>query len=349
MIDVVKAKHNLLPVIDLFLLNEFNGRRIDYILPEYALEEYGQDYLARVKRLVRGGWLKIADPQEALKSLTIPQLKDILRLNKQKLSGKKDDLIARIVNNIPSENYSTQIPKTYSLTAAGRYELDSRSFYIENKKMNYGFLNSELAQLELEGLFSSDEIFEKLFARNILKHALEKNFLSLAFEYLSLRGYLKNHNRKDEALTALFCAIYLRLTGMENGNIVTDYENLIGVFNDSLWRDLDTDRTSLNLSDEELIRRFDKATDSVTQVPFSYFTVADMKNIILDRLHGQENLINRYSARRYKPSSNSSAYVYYSSITEKPIEVSRSKTATSSLGCLLPCLLILATIIAILQ
>ena len=86
------------------------------------------------------------EPSEALSSLTILKLKEILREHGQKLSGKKSELIARILEHVPLEDLP--LPKVYALIAAACHELDTRSFYIENRQMNYGFMNSELAELE---------------------------------------------------------------------------------------------------------------------------------------------------------------------------------------------------------
>lgn len=335
-----------LPVVDLLLLKEFDGRRADYVLPEYTLETYGRDWSARVKRLVREGYLQFAEPQDALEFLTIPQLKDILRANKQKLSGKKAELITRILENIPSQNYSKQLPKFYSATAIGRREMEARAFYFENRQMNYGFLNSEL--YALEKIHAPDVILEKLFARDILKHVNSKNYLSLAATLETYRTYLKKHGRDAEALTTLLQAIYLRLSGMADANQVLEYQYLSWVFDDSVWRrELDADRTALNLSDEALIKKFSQATDSMA-LPFSYFDRATMIEIILARLHGQENLFARYSSKRKTPSTKSSAYDYYSpTTTDEPITVSVSHKAATSSGCLLPCVILFAAVLAV--
>lgn len=343
MLDTIKRREPL-PVIDLLILNEFDGRRTDYILPDYALENYTRDWATHVKKLVREGYLQIAEPQEALKTLTIPLLKDILRANGQKLSGKKDELITRIIKNIPPEKYSSQVPKVYSATVTGRLELESRAFYFENRQLNYGFLNSELA--DLEKTVAPELIFEKLFARDFFKHASEHNYLSLAATYERYQIYLKKHGRDLEALSALLNSIYLRLSGMADGNQVLEYHYLSWVFDDSVWRrELDTLRTTLNLSDAALTKKFEETTDAMN-LPFSYFNKATVIEIILERLRGQENLFERYSSRRNIPSENSLAYVY-STQNERPTEISVSNKAAASSGCLLPCIFFLAAVLTV--
>lgn len=334
---------NALPVIDLLLLERFDGRRLDYVIPEYEIDDYGRDYQQRVQHLLAGGWLEVASVQVALKFLPIPQLKEILRANRQKVSGKKDELLTRILENIPPEKYSEQVPRVYSATALGRRELVTRSFYIENKQENYGFLNSELAELEPDN--EPEKIFDKLFTRDILKHTLAQDFQSLAATYNLQQTYLKKHGRTDEALVALLNEIYLRLSGMSDGNQVLDYEFLEWVFKDSVWqRELDTYRTTLNLSDNELADKFKSAVS--LQLPFSYFDKPTMCKIILDRLHGQENLHKRYANQRNKHYSTNQ-HSEYPSQNQRVTYALPTKTPTKATGagCLLPCLVVLILII----
>lgn len=101
-----KLKEPKLSVVDLLLLFEYNGKAADYRISEYKIEEYGYDYLDRIQNLITNGYLKIASSKESLHALTIVQLKEILKDNKQKLSGNKNDLINRVVQNIPTKNYA---------------------------------------------------------------------------------------------------------------------------------------------------------------------------------------------------------------------------------------------------
>ena len=346
MLEKIKRREPL-PVIELLLLDKFNGRRTDYILPAYELDEYGYDWSMRVQKLVRKGYLRIAEPQDALQALTVPELKNILRVNGQKLSGKKAELIARIAKNISAEKYSDQVPKIYSVTEIGRHELETRAFYLENKQMSYGFLNSELANLEKNT--APEMIFEKLFARDFLKHATAQNYHSLANTYERYRIYLKKHGRDEEALTALLSMIYLRLSGMADGNQVLEYHFLSWVFEDALWRrELDGDRTAMNLSDAEIETRFEAATESMN-LPFTYFDKTTVIEIILERLHGQENLFGRYSSRRRLPNENSPAYEYYSGKRNRSIEVSVSNGPAANSGCFLPCIIFFAIILIVIK
>ncbi len=360
MIDVVKHRQNKnpLPVIDLLLLNEFDGKQENYEIPAYRVEEFGKDYLKRVQRLLNDGYLKFSSTEESLNSLTIPRLKDILRGNNQKLSGNKSELVKRILENIPSKNYEGFLPKIYKLSPIGRKEIENRSAYIENKQQQYGFLNSEIESVEktlpATEKNSAGKIFEKLFARNMLKHQSEKNFGLLRNNYFLVHKFLIKRGRIEESLRALLTVIYFDLSGMSNDNFVEEYYSRERLLDTSIWGEIDKEKTALNLSDDTLMKLFEESVRQTVKLPFSYFEIETMKSMILDRLHGQMNLFERYEKYRNVPSEDNPHYEYFDFSREQefhelPEEISPKKAAATS-GCLLPCLfffLILITIFAV--
>ena len=97
---MLAQRRDLLPVRDLLLLAEFDGRQEGYRIPEYALEDFGHDYPKRLTRLEAGGYLTFAAPQDALKSLTIPKLKEILRERYIKKYEQIDNDAKRAVRKI---------------------------------------------------------------------------------------------------------------------------------------------------------------------------------------------------------------------------------------------------------
>ena len=315
MAELIKSAE-LLPVVDLLLLNEYDGREVGYEPAAYKLEEYGRDYRRHVERLISAGYLKIASPEETLVKLTIPALKNILRANGQKLSGGKKDLVSRIVENVSPEKYAGQIPKYYAATERGRWELEQRSAYIENQRLPDRFLNSEIAAVEARllaaGEYSADRVFEELFVRDMMKRGAAQDFGLLRNLYYGQAQFLKRRGRLIEAVTALLTVIYFDLTGMGNDNTVEDYNSLGWVFETRAWSELDKLRTALNLTDEELKAKFVTAANTcVSRPPFSYFSVDTMTEILLARLYGQMDLAERYRSRRRKPSTRSPHYRYY--------------------------------------
>lgn len=288
-----------LPFVNLLLLNEYDGKPTDYQLGSMAkLQLYGREYKHRLEKLMAEGYLTYGTSEDSLNRLTIPALKEILRRNNQKLSGKKDELIARIVKNIPVEKYVDNLSKIYVATEKGRVELSERYQYIENQQMQYGFLNSEIEEMEnklsAEKKFTADAVLEQLFLRDITKHGKMQNFGILRNTYYNLSLYFKRRDRMEESLRSLLTVIYYDLSGAGNNGIIEPYENINYAFETSLWSDIDKIRAALDFTDEDLKKLFDEAVDISVKVPFLYFDTSTMKEIILDRLRGETDLLQKY-------------------------------------------------------
>lgn len=294
-----------LPVEDALLLNEYDGREIEFELPEYKLETDGTDYKSRVAKLFENGYLAYGTPKDNLNYLTIAELKEILRANGQKVGGKKEELVNRVAENVPLEKYAERIPRIYKVTEKGRREIENRSSYTENQKMQYGFLNLEIAatekRLEREGRLTPDEVLEELFVVRITKYGGAQEYGLLRNTYYNLAQYFKLRKRFEESLRSLLSVIYYDLSGMCNGNYVEDYQNLGWAFETSVWKEIDKLRTGLNLTDEGLKALFDEALETSVKAPFTYFDTETMKAIILDRLNGESDIFQKYRSVSQSP------------------------------------------------
>ncbi|WP_437793264.1 SAP domain-containing protein [Mitsuokella multacida] len=134
-----------LSVIEIFLLDYYDHRPVDEPLSEYWQSNVGEDYKERVEWLYKKGYLKIGSVEDSLPCLTVPALKDILRSKGLILSGRKDVLVQRILENIPVEDYQDKLPKIYVLTEEGKHEVDSHADELKAVKNYGGFLPEESA------------------------------------------------------------------------------------------------------------------------------------------------------------------------------------------------------------
>lgn len=134
-----------LSVIEIFLLDHYDHRPVDEPLSEYWQSNVGEDYKERVEWLYKKGYLKIGSVEDSLPCLTVPALKDILRSKGLILSGRKDVLVQRILENIPVEDYQDKLPKIYVLTEEGKHEVDNHADELKAVKNYGGFLPEESA------------------------------------------------------------------------------------------------------------------------------------------------------------------------------------------------------------
>lgn len=122
---------------EIILLDWSNHKSEDASIPAYFEYDYGLNATIDRHKLIRLGYLAVASPSESLKSLKVPELKDILRSNGQKVSGRKLDLIRRITDNVDGNLYSDAIT-TSSLvsTPAGNKLLEKYSHLVWAHKHN---------------------------------------------------------------------------------------------------------------------------------------------------------------------------------------------------------------------
>lgn len=238
--------------------------------------------------------------------------------------------------------------------------MESRSAYIENRREMYGFLNSEILavedSLDRQDMNSAEEILEQLFSRDMVKHSIEHNFGLLRNVYFNMHKFYKKRGKLKDSLSALLATIYIDLSGMSNNNTVNQYNNLDFIFETSLWQEIDKERTALNLSDKDLISMFYATVDILYKLPFLYFSVEKMAEIIIDRLHGQMNLLERYEKYANYPKEDNPNYNYYDlssykveylNESEKP-PLENNKIDKNS-GCMIFCLILFLAIFEIMM
>lgn len=105
-------------------LKYMNGNNVvNPYIPGYWTYEYNINYKKLLTTFLLKEYLKISSDAETLKFLTVEELKNILRANNLKVSGKKEELINRIKDSIDNsilESYISKTSRKYILTEAGK-------------------------------------------------------------------------------------------------------------------------------------------------------------------------------------------------------------------------------------
>lgn len=116
------------------------------------------------KNLIDEGYLEKTSPIIAFEFFSIAELKDILKENSLNVSGKKLDLINRILENIPLEKYQDYISNLYSLSMKGAELLDKYDYIPKLRERNINIYEFERKVQNLYNPFSYNKIvpFEEL-------------------------------------------------------------------------------------------------------------------------------------------------------------------------------------------
>ena len=106
-----------------YILNYSDNNLVGYKLSDYMLSELS-NYKEIVSKLLNENYLRISDTKESIAYLTIPDLKEILRVKKLKLSGRKSELLDRIFENFSNDELKGYVKdRRYILTELGTEEL----------------------------------------------------------------------------------------------------------------------------------------------------------------------------------------------------------------------------------
>ena len=142
---------------DILMLDWLNGQKTNKKVPGYFVESFQINPLASKQKYKKMGLLISGSVESRLQTLRVPELKEILKKNNQKISGRKNELINRIKQNINENYYINDLPKTYGLSSEAlsllkKYELliwASNNEHILSPKDYIPFIDSKMEEPEI--------------------------------------------------------------------------------------------------------------------------------------------------------------------------------------------------------
>ena len=156
--------------------------RLDYKLLYIASGcplKYIEDYLSyfgkvKVKRKIKSyfdkGYLKSATTADKLYTLTVPELKNILKEHGLKVTGKKDELVSRIAGNISENEYSSHVSKDECIIRTEK----GKEYYDTLRKTKdtvlYGVFKNVALFIENSNEALAQNLAENFYASNHFKY-----------------------------------------------------------------------------------------------------------------------------------------------------------------------------------
>lgn len=159
-----------LSYLDAKALNFWDGKRTDFKVPDYySNSAFGRNVTPALTRLLNKGYLDMGDTRKRISLKQIPELKAVLSEHNLKISGRKAELIQRLIDNLPSEKLNAIFPvNVYEITDKGLAVLEAYSIYFDNENLGLGFPHYRLMQEKEKNPQSDNEsIFLRLLAENI--------------------------------------------------------------------------------------------------------------------------------------------------------------------------------------
>lgn len=284
--------------------------------PGFWWWRYGiKDVHEMLDSLLQRGFLCPGDAVGAMRVCTVGELKEFLKSQKLKVSGKKDELIERIVSEADPSSVQLAFPnRTYALTEKGRKVLEANSAIIEAHK------DPELRIWDVPEKDlnrppkTNDERWDEMNA-TYLKHAAAGNFGLAANTKLRMAEFLASEGRYVDAILSLCAAMATDLSGVGNNfnrnaflsvgaSSLFPYENSLATIPPGIIASVETWQKSARLSDEQLqgllLKGFEQYEHSV---PISVFTPTESLKIFnMERAKDERGLAKIYemAERRFR-------------------------------------------------
>lgn len=275
--------------------------------------KYGvRDVQAILHSLVKRGFLEIGDIRGALEKQTGAAIKDVLKAYGVKISGKKDDLVQRALDEITEVELNRYFPRrTFKLTALGQEDLKAEDYvpYIHKhgvEDLDIWSLN-RLVHTEPYMPFR-DKLWGYLNQQS-MKHFSERNFGLYRNCRFNMSQFLKEENKIMDSLAMLAEVVFFDLSGATNNfdpqflEIYAEgffpYENSLATTAPGIILAISQCQEELGYTDEEL--KFALAEQmSKLSVPLQLFTVDECVTIVLYERDGDKEALKKLYAKAKK-------------------------------------------------
>ena len=172
--DAIPSKNGLYPheILMLSYASNYKTTLENNIYQSFWLDKYYVDNPNTIlKSLVERGFIDIGDISQTIERLTISELKENLASINQKTNGSKQELINRILINIPENILNKRYPHRYfKLTDLGKQEL------LDNQYVPYLHKNDFLNIWELNKLAPTEKNY-----RDLIWECFNKQIIILAY------------------------------------------------------------------------------------------------------------------------------------------------------------------------
>lgn len=305
---------------EVVFLDYINGLDENVYIPDYWKFNCGIDANKIVKKLLDLGYLKFENNiTENVFRATIPELKEILKNNNLKVTGKKQELAERVLGNIDVEYLKSKLPKKlFLLTPKGESVINSNYLYIINKKKNYMFTDKEIENAyKLGPEYSNNDRLWNIFTNRNIYFSSHNKWSSYRSNLFYMGQLLFDENRYEQALEYYIAVFILDLSGIEENNYVQDVDSVFVA--PGIIKPIKSLISLCEFNLEDIKSIIDKNT-FCNSIPFKYYSNDTLFKILTDCLNDVEFNFKKYPHN--KPSKNNSKYTYYGFYEDNSFDVS---------------------------
>ncbi|MCQ2098371.1 MAG: SAP domain-containing protein [Fibrobacter sp.] len=259
-------KYGLYPIELLVLLHAPNYYVDERNFPSFWRYKYEiENVIALLENLVQRGFLKKEmDLKANLGDLNVPDLKCILKNNSLPVSGKKEEIVKRILENIPKDSLDNSLTKKrYLRTEKGDASLQDAPYvaYLDTHSLNVSLFELSDFMSRKPSVNFKEGILE-LLKKDIKKHQRNSDYGMYRNAQWAMMEFYKAENRLADAYFTLLEIIFIDINDFLGNGFSKDLlqMNIEMFFKDepvvtippAAFELMDYFQSSLNVSDQQL-------------------------------------------------------------------------------------------------
>lgn len=254
--------------------------------PQYFFYDYGILNCKELhKNMIRENFLQEANIKIILLSKSVDELKKILEEYGLKKSGRKIELVERIIenNDFSKIDVSNSI---YELSEKGKEFIKKYNYILVLRETSISISEFEKEKAKIEKPLSTNDIIWSIYNKHSLRFFYEKDFGLYRNTIFEMANFLRKEGRNKQALLFELKGLYCDLSGKSNNNSTEPKEMLFIVNTNNI----------LKLKDYFSSEMLDCCWQ--VEFPFHYCNKRIFSDIILDIFNG---LSGDEILEKYKP------------------------------------------------
>jgi hypothetical protein len=255
--------------------------------PQYFFYDYGVLNCKELhKNMIIENFLQEANIKTVLLSKSLDELKKILEEYGLKKSGKKAELVERIVqnNDFSKINLNSNI---YELSEKGKEFVKKYNYILELRGTSISVSEFEREKSKIEKPLSTNDIIWSIYNKHSLREFYAKDFGLYRNTIFEMANFLKKEEKYKQALLFELKGLYCDLSGKSNNNSTETKEMLFIVNTNNIFK------LKEYFSSEML--------DSCWQVefPFHYCNKEVFSDIVFDIFNGlnSDEILEKYKSK----------------------------------------------------
>lgn len=290
-----ELKNGLLPG-EVLLMYWLEGNNLNSNPPGYFKYTYGINAKVAAKKLVENGYLTESSPGEAIKTLKVAELKEILKEHNLKLSGNKATLIERITENLTEDEIVKYIDeKPLQITDKGEKTLKEYYYIVPAHRFSskdgvYNVAEAIKYFNEFKGNYNppNGDISWALLQKSYLRNLQNGDYGLARNNILSMAEQLNREKKLKSSLLHYVEVFVMDMSGLSNNNRLHPPKLVIiapGIVNSiKFLKD--------NFSEGEFIEIYENAWSSTRQsLPFHYLTKEECYECLKKAINGDEGYV----------------------------------------------------------